>query len=274
MSGNETVVDLYLFENNTETNRAVQNALRVKDLKTKAEPVTSDASYEQNCNRDVQNVVTVNDAVIVKTEAESTTSDPSYEHDYYTSDSELPIDVTDIKSEVDDFVQLDHTYCLPESSKNSIDTNLLQHGIDQEQEELKTTEEIICDFKSDMLINGNSVFKSSAIKQLIPQLLSKDTRVKVLKIMGKDGKTVIFSKNSSDVQSTAIDVHKFKINIPVEKFKCVLEVLPFLFRRLPLVTNLADNLSYRCRYPYVAQNLNEYFSWNIGRRRSSEVRTL
>lgn len=88
--------------------------------------------------------------------------------------------------------------------------------------------------------------------------------MKLLKIM--DGKTAVIFTN--------VDYNEYKINIPVEKFKCVLELLPFLFRRLPLVTNLADSVNYKCRYPYVAKTLNEYFSWNIGRRRSSEVSVI
>lgn len=213
---------------------------------------------------------------VVNVKDESARSDPSCEHDYYTSDTELPVEI-DVKPEMEvlDCVQLDHTYCLPHSSSDdSADTSLLHGIINQEEEESKTTEEIICDFKSDLLINGNSVLKNSSIKQLIPQLLSKDSHVKVLKIMGKDGKTVIISKSDSDIQNTVIDYLKYKINIPVEKFKNVLEVLPFLFRRLPLVTNLADSLSYKCLYPYVAKNLNEYSSWNIGKRLSSEVGSL
>lgn len=207
---------------------------------------------------------------------EPVTSDPSNEHDYYTSDTELPVDI-DLKpeSEVSDCVQLDHTYCLPQSScDDTVDTNNLLHGIsNEEQEDDKTTEEIICDFKSDFLINGNSVLKNTSIKQLIPQLLSKDTHLKILKIMDKDGKTVIINKsNNLDVQNTVPDRNKYSINIPVANFKNVLEVLPFLFRRLPLVTNLADDVSYKCRYPYVADSLDEYFSWNIGKRLSSEVR--
>lgn len=205
--------------------------------------------------------VTVKEEEIVNTESVIS----SCEHDYYTSETELPVDV-DIKPEIEDFkcILLDHTYCLPHSS----DTNLL-HGIKQEEEESKTTEEIICDLKSDLLINGNSVFKNNTIKQLIPRLLSKDTHVKVLRIMSKDGKTMIISSKTNKNES--IDYNMYKINIPVDKFKCVLEILPFLFRRLPLITNLADNLNYKCRYPYVAKDLNEYCSWNVGKRRSSEV---
>lgn len=226
MTGNETVVDLYLYENNLET----------KNLSIK----------EEN---------------LIKTES------APYEHDYYTSETEFP---NEKKIKIEDSVQLDHTYSLLHSYDITVDTNLI-YGVNQEQEEPRTAEEIVCDFKSDLVINGNSVFKNSTIKQLTAKLLSKDTHVKVLKIMGKDGKTLIITKNDTGMQSTVIDYHKYKINIPIEKFKCVLEILPFLFRRLPLITNLADSLSYKSRYPYVAKDLNEYLSWNIGRRLSSEV---
>lgn len=236
MSGNETVVDLFLYENNVE-------------IKTETD-VTK----------------TVQQDVVVKTELVPSNH---FEHDYYTSDIDLLEDK--IKTEDINTVQLDHTYSLLHSSENSSTDTSFLYGINDEETKL-TTEEIICDFKSDLLINGNSVFKNTTIKQLIAELLSKDTHVKVLKIMGKDGKTLIISKSESGMQTTVIDYDKYKINIPIEKFKCVLEMLPFLFRRLPLITNLAESLSYKCRYPYVAKNFDEYCSWNIGRRHSSEVR--
>lgn len=240
--GNETVVDLYLYED-------------TKDF----------ASAEIH-----PELIETSAAIKQEVKDEQITSDPSCEHDYYTSDTELLVEI-DAKTENLDCIQLDHTYCLPNSS-DSNETNLL-HGItNQEEDENKTTEEIICDFKSDLLINGNSVFKNTSIKQLIPKLLSKDTHVKILKITGKDGKTLIINKNDSGIQNTIIDYLKYKICIPVEKFNNVLEVLPFLFRRLPLVSNLASNLSYKCRYPYVANSLSEFLSWNIGKRLSSEVR--
>lgn len=155
--------------------------------------------------------------MIIESEPEPTRN--NNEHDYYNNASDNEVDV----EEKNEWVQLDHTYCLPANFK----------------------------------VNGNVT------------ILPKEPHVKLLKIMDKNGKAVILSGLKIN-----IDLNEYKINIPVEKFKCVLEVLPFLFRRLPLITNLADTINYKCRYPYVAKTLNEFCSWNIGRRRSSEVSML
>lgn len=226
--GNETIVNLYLYDDAIKDCVSTEINASIKQEEVKEEPPASQ------------------------------------EHDYYTSDSELPVEI-DEKSETEvlDCVQLDHTYCLPSSSSDDID---LMHGVSNEED--KTTEEIVCDLKSDLPINGNTMYKNSAANQLIPQFLSKETQSKTAI---NDAKTVILHKDNSGTMQNGIDFFRYKIDIPVENFKGVLEVLPFLFRRLPLVTNLAADLSYKCRYPYAAKSLNEYLSWNVGKRRSSEV---
>lgn len=209
---------------------------------------------------------------IVKLEAEEITvkndeisSNPSQEHDYYTSDNELHVEV-DIKQEPPetDPVQWDHTYCLQTSSPDeSFDSSIVYGLSGEELDESRTTEEeIVCD----LLTNGNTLLKTG--KQLIPQLLSKETGLKLPNITANDR---INSSLVNGKHEVMIDRSKYRIDIPAKKFKGVLELLPFLFRRLPLVTNLAESLSYKCLYPYAAKTLDQYLSWNVGKRLSSEV---
>lgn len=68
-----------------------------------------------------------------------------------------------------------------------------------------------------------------------------------------------------------IDKEQYKIHIPVEKFTSIHQIIFFLFKKLPLISPLAENLVYNCCYPYVASSLEEFTSWNIGKRSCSEV---
>lgn len=68
-----------------------------------------------------------------------------------------------------------------------------------------------------------------------------------------------------------IDYKKYNINFPSHMFKNVSEALPYLFKRLPLVFKLASDINYKCSYPFTAESIEEYQSWNIGKRLSSEV---
>lgn len=68
-----------------------------------------------------------------------------------------------------------------------------------------------------------------------------------------------------------IDKGRYKIRIPVEKFSSIHQIIFFLFKKLPLVTPLVENLVYNCCYPYAASSLEEFTSWNIGKRSCSEV---
>lgn len=49
------------------------------------------------------------------------------------------------------------------------------------------------------------------------------------------------------------------------------EALPFLFKRLPLWTTEANDLDYKCTYPFTACLEKEFMSWNIGKRLAAEV---
>lgn len=61
------------------------------------------------------------------------------------------------------------------------------------------------------------------------------------------------------------------MNFPKRQFKSVGEALPYLFKRLPLWSEQANDPSFKSVYPYVANSEAEFTSWNIGKQLSSEV---
>lgn len=65
-----------------------------------------------------------------------------------------------------------------------------------------------------------------------------------------------------------------RMDLPKGKFKSVNEALPFVLRRLPLVTEKADDLTYSRLHPYVARTTEQFLSWNVGKRLSCEVRLI
>ncbi|RZC38888.1 YEATS domain-containing protein 2 [Asbolus verrucosus] len=84
-------------------------------------------------------------------------------------------------------------------------------------------------------------------------------------------------ENSSKISRDLITLtnkseqNNFKVTLPKNKFKNMGEALPYLFKRLPLYSELANNVNYKRLYPFTASTLKEFVSWNVGKRRSSEV---
>lgn len=280
--GNETVVDLYLYD-------TVYN-----DAKT--EPVVLNTN-RTDVDPNLKEINNVNNP-----------RSSSYEHDYCTSEmgeqekhkNDTQVGDAELKSkavenESLEHIDLDHTYCMTSADNCKKSSHLefyddkLMYGLpyDEPPDSDKTIEEVICDFKLDFL-NGNSLFKDISFNKLIPQLISKESGISVLKLVSKNGNTIVINKNNGLQQSLlkqglvidencfqrevpTINYNKYKIHVPQNRFKTVMELLPFLFRRLPVISNLADDVSYKCSYPYIAKTLEEYLSWNIGKRLSSEV---
>lgn len=75
----------------------------------------------------------------------------------------------------------------------------------------------------------------------------------------------------SNAKVDRIDFAKFRVNFPKRQFKSVGEALPYLFKRLPLWSEQANDPSFKSVYPYVANSEAEFTSWNIGKQLSSEV---
>ncbi|CAH2002792.1 unnamed protein product [Acanthoscelides obtectus] len=67
-----------------------------------------------------------------------------------------------------------------------------------------------------------------------------------------------------------IDYEKYKVTLPKNRFKNLGEALMYLMRRLPLWDERRKDLNFRCTFPYVAGNRQEFERWNVGKRANSE----
>lgn len=85
-----------------------------------------------------------------------------------------------------------------------------------------------------------------------------------------DEYTQIKKTNNKKTDSTNISLNEYFV-LPKNRFKNMGEALPYLFKRLPLYSDLANNINYKRSFPFTASSLKEFVSWNIGKRRSSEV---
>lgn len=57
-------------------------------------------------------------------------------------------------------------------------------------------------------------------------------------------------------------------------FNNVLQMLPYLLKRLPLVHENALDVGYKCTFPFTANSLEEYLSWNAIKATSCEVHSF
>lgn len=79
--------------------------------------------------------------------------------------------------------------------------------------------------------------------------------------------------DKSNTRVDRIDFEQYKVSFPKKQFKIVGEALPYLFKRLPLWSEQANDPSFKSIYPYVASSEAEFSSWNIGKQLSCEVRS-
>uniref|UniRef100_A0AAR5QKI3 YEATS domain-containing protein n=1 Tax=Dendroctonus ponderosae TaxID=77166 RepID=A0AAR5QKI3_DENPD len=77
-------------------------------------------------------------------------------------------------------------------------------------------------------------------------------------------------KNHSSVRTIVRQERRLLGVQPIHKFKNMGEALPYLFKRLPLWTTEANDLDYKCTYPFTACLEKEFMSWNIGKRLAAE----
>lgn len=273
--GNETIVDLFLYEDKSqnETNQKTD----ISEIKLEPTFTNNSTSVSSACSLEHDycgSQQDTNQDVLVGTSQETTETEHS-------------------ESMAINHILQDHSYCVlngdhdtDAENENTINHNLI-HGLSQEEtDQLETSEEVICDFTPD----------SECGKKLYPQNSFKKYVNGVMRILTQNDKVFILQKPNGPPQQSllkrnyvqktlntcdniqlpiqvTVDLKKYKIAIPSHRFKNVLEALPFLFQRLPLVTPLADDLSYKSLYPYSTRTIEEYSSWNIGKQLSCEVRT-
>lgn len=171
----------------------------------------------------------------------------------------------------------EHDYCfdrsdtsllLIEHSYSSIDGNKIISKVEQavEQDEDNILIHGLGDSYLDSqnsIVTNNKASKniiSLTLNQLI-QLSRKDTNKKII-ILGRRNEKML-------PETKVLTVLDFKVNLPKNKFKNMGEALPYLFKRLPLYSDLANNDVYKRLYPFTMSSLKDF--WNIGKRRSAEV---
>lgn len=272
--GNETIVDLYLYNSPNENE--------------------NDANI--NLNPPAENDVAVKSGIQVDDDGDD--SDFSFEHNYCTSKQQSLIPIESTTTQVDstddeniDCVMLDHCYCMNSAEQYQRKTFYTQNmpdisinGLSQDvTEQSDTIEEIVYDFKTDIISDDSCIASNTqenGLKQStneVIHLLTQDGRILILSAPNASGKPQLLvqsgSKVVSAVQQQSLLENKYKVKFPSDKFKNVLEALPFLFKRLPLITKFADQNEYISLYPYAASTLEEYCSWNLAKRLSCEVST-
>ncbi|KAL3276558.1 hypothetical protein HHI36_011932 [Cryptolaemus montrouzieri] len=303
--GNESIIDLYLYDDkitNIQESEEFQTRINyvngdekgfikkheivaVTDICEKTELQERGSDLQQECI-------------------------PNFEHDYCTEEDIKPnVRSVDVNHS-NQIMNMDHCYSYPstheflniETKCNSPqyieqEENALIYGLDEsysESHEDATNKEPLYyrktlvyttkphSSKTNQPSTSQSRGKAAVIKRK-PQesLLRKMFNTKI------NAQFVPTTSVSSDIEVKAemsdngnnvpeSDNDKFQIVLPrridmnVPKFKNIGEVLPYLFKRLPLISELARNLKYRSVYPFTACSLTEYVSWNIAKQSSAE----
>jgi hypothetical protein len=253
--GNETLVDVFLYDDNKSA--------------FKCEPELNN----HNCP-----LLILEEDIKIEELDLSEVASTSTEHDYCSGAKNK----TNEKP-TNDRIIFDHPYCRPTSYESlpkvkrekveQDESNKLIYGLDSYLRESKEEEED--DRRNRTIITANT------FNHLGP-LNRKDIKFSNTKIivLGKkiDG-CILTNWNKLTSARLVRDVvnvpnkyesNSFKVSLPKNAFKNMGEALPYLFKRLPLYSELASNVSYKRVYPFTASTLKDFVSWNVGKRRSSE----
>ncbi|KAL1509019.1 hypothetical protein ABEB36_003825 [Hypothenemus hampei] len=147
---------------------------------------------------------------------------------------------------------------LKSRSRNSRSKN----NIDKTQKDAKSSIQVL------KTVTGQSIhFLPDSFNQL---LLTNGNLVSVKLV--KSPKTIADHSSQIFRHSKGVPTNPERdfLKLPEHKFKNMGEVLPYLFKKLPLWTSEANNLDFKCTYPFCARSEQEYLSWNVGKRLSSE----
>lgn len=69
----------------------------------------------------------------------------------------------------------------------------------------------------------------------------------------------------------SIEKDKYKLEVPLENLNTLPQIVYYMFKHLPLYTEMAKVISYSCMYPYAATSLEQFMSWNPTKQFCSEV---
>lgn len=274
--GNETIVNLFLYKNE-KSPKDNENDFGVMAIKEEVQDDLMENELQSNLN-------ILEDPI---------NEDKSYiEHDYCS----VELNEEGSKNELDlqnyDFFR-EHSYARTKISTEPIKIELvsteephnhnLMYGIsDTELKKLDNVEEIVSEIKTNdsrSILPSATVIAIKKIRRPQESLLKKFNKNTSQIVDLSNSRLIVLhsSQNSNDpkilLSNTSfvpIDYKKYQINLPKNRFKTAREALPYLFKRMPLVSELAANLDYKCTFPYAAKCLEEYSSWNVGRRLSAE----
>lgn len=174
------------------------------------------------------------------------------------NDEYLPNKVEDIQNNI-----LDNSYDNQISLLNSIglsenivnDSAFLLNHIQEETKDIEAR-----DFE-EVYLEDHCYTKLKCPQFVTPVI---DENVKKSKcILGKN-------KYNLDCQNL-FDKDKYKIDVPLEYLTSVSQIVYYLFKRLPLVSDLAKDFNYTCLYPYTAVSMDQYLSWSSVKQFCAEV---
>ncbi|KAF5298959.1 hypothetical protein FQR65_LT09508 [Abscondita terminalis] len=269
--GNETIVNLFLYK---KEKKALDNDIQIPPIKQEVPDDLLENEINTNLNSgtdvDMHNYT---------------------EHDYCSVGLGQEVIKDESNSQRYDFYK-EHSYARTgdsnktDSVSNEEQRNHLIHGINDAEinkcdavEGTVVNETKMNDCRT-ILPNNATVIAVKKIRRPQESLLRKginknsshtpdrtNNRLIVLHSLQSSSDSKISLANTVFVP---INYKKYQIRLPKNRFKTTREALPYLFKRMPLITDLASNLDYKCTFPYVAKSLQEYSSWNIGKRLSAE----
>lgn len=150
-------------------------------------------------------------------------------------------------------IHIEHSYSINPNSLNETNQSVPEASKDNADTVLPTQKHLEV-----LVVNGRTI-ELKRCKRAQHSLL-KTSSLKKPKL----------SSNEELAQTNTVPFFN-RISLPEDNFYCVIEALPFLFKRLPLIVSYSNYLKYKCMYPYVANSFEEFSKWSTEKRCSSEV---
>ncbi|XP_017769414.1 PREDICTED: YEATS domain-containing protein 2 [Nicrophorus vespilloides] len=194
-----------------------------------------------------------------------------------------------IKKEIDEDVKsyADDNQFTFSSTKDEIDIEhhpiLEEEEEEEEEEDIKSTALLDHNYSISVEENGSGggdssisemngkLFFSKKRRRPLQESLLKSSVEKRLKLENDSYERRLKEESVNErLKDETESSETYKIVLPNHRFKNVLEALPFILRRLTLITPFAENQDYKCAYPYVSKSLEEYSKWPVEKRSSAE----
>lgn len=307
--GNETLIDLYLYEENVsqfleneskyQPNKIENNFDNKHQTLIKTEPFDFNFKEESesknifHCDMTSEPLLEPKKELFDFDDSTFISSFSSLEHDYCSDGGTLKNGFNDTKDDKTEenisTVNLEHSYsCISstEPIKQTIksepqpqEENSLMYGLDESyakpDEDLTKREPLF--YRKTLIYTPplNSLKKSEPNKNLshVKTILNNKLKKNGEQNVAAESKTNKKYSDSNDDQikdnTLRMAVKRFGIRLP-KKFRNVAEALPFLFMRLPPITFKAEDPLYKQLYPFTAASVKEFLSWNTAKLASAE----